>query len=286
MKTLRCLAAVMICASAPSGIGSQELDEKTTIRETWTFPAGSRSVEIRVDNIEGSIAVSGYGGDTVEMTAEKLIHARSAEALQRARDEVTLDIVRRSDLFDAYVNTPWRREEGRRRKGRPADPGYRVRFDFVLQVPAGAKIFLRTINDGDIRVQNISGDYDIKNINGGIEMLEVSGSGDAYALNGKLRGLFRGNPVRASYFGTLNGDIDLFFQPGLSADLRLKTFNGEVYTDFEITGLPPEPMQKTEHEGRSVYKAPEYFGVRVAAGGPEMRLETFNGDIRVHCREP
>ena len=53
--------------------------------------------------------------------------------------------------------------------------------------------------------------------------------------NAKLN--FDGNPDDDCSFKTINGEVRLYFQPGLSALFNLKTFNGEVFTDFEVESL-------------------------------------------------
>jgi hypothetical protein len=160
-----------------------------------------------------------------------------------------------------------------------------VSFDFTVQAPRSTNLRLRTVNRGNIRVENIAGTFDVENINGGLELLEVSGSGHAYALNRPVKVLFSGNPAAASDFGSLNGDVDITFRPGLSADLWMKTFNGHAYTDFDVSALPGRAGVREQRDGKFVYKTSEFFGVRAGNGGPELKFDAFNGDIRIRNRE-
>jgi DUF4097 and DUF4098 domain-containing protein YvlB len=114
-------------------------------------------------------------------------------------------------------------------------------------------------------------------------MTNVAGSGSAKTVNGELRVLFRDNPQSASSFATINGDVDLYFLPKLSADFRFKTFNGEVFTDFQMSALPARQPDEEHRNGKFVFHADRYSGGRIAAGGPEIKIETLNGDI--HIRE-
>jgi hypothetical protein len=275
---LGCLAA-----AALSGAGASDADEKTTLRDSWTFAPGAGEIKVAVDNIDGSIRVNAHEGRTVQLVADRTVRAESPARIESAKDEVQLKITKQDALYEAYVDAPWRCKDGHRERSWDS-PGYTVRYDFELSVPVDAKLFLRTINHGEIRVDGIRGDYDVNNINGGIEMLEISGSGRAYALNGRLRVVFRQNPSRDSYFGSLNGDVDLFFVSGLAADLRLKTFNGEIFTDFDVTPLPGGPVTRESRGGKYVYRADRFYGVRIGQGGPEIKLDGFNGDIRIHER--
>jgi hypothetical protein len=163
--------------------------------------------------------------------------------------------------------------------------GYNANFDFVLKVPHDTGIALKTINDGDIEVKSVHGDYDLENINGGIDMSEAAGSGRVYALNGEVKVLFQKNPDGSSYFGSLNGDVELKFVSSLAATFRLKTFNGEVYTDFPVSYVAGAQPIREQRRGKSIYKYDRDFGVQVGQGGPEIELDAFNGDIHIMKRE-
>jgi len=93
---------------------------------------------------------------------------------------------------------------------------------------------------------------------------------------------FEQNPKKDCSFGSLNGEIEVTFLAGLEADFRFKTFNGDVYTDFDISYLSPRHATTKRRKGKYVYKADKAFGARVGQGGPEMEFDGFNGDIYVN----
>jgi DUF4097 and DUF4098 domain-containing protein YvlB len=109
----------------------------------------------------------------------------------------------------------------------------------------------------------------------------VVGSGVAHTVNGPVKVVFRENPREASSFKSINGDIDLYFAPGLSADFRFKTFNGNVYSDFVVTSLPMRGIQEESEGRRKTFRADRYTGGRIGAGGIEISTENLNGDIRI-----
>jgi hypothetical protein len=178
-----------------------------------------------------------------------------------------------------YVDGPFRCRNGGVHIDR--DPGYEVKYDFELQVPHDTAIDLKTVNDGEIEVADVAGDYKVDNINGGVEMRELSGSGKVYALNGRVTVTFRENPRGASSFGSLNGEVRVSFQPDLNADVRFKTFNGGVFTDYPVTYLPLPAAAAERHGAKYVYKSSEWSAVRVGHGGPELSFDAFNGNIRI-----
>ena len=152
---------------------------------------------------------------------------------------------------------------------------------FDLKIPSECSIEIKTINEGEIRVHDLEGEFNVKNINGGITMDKISGAGHAYALNGDMVLDFQKNPDGDCYFGSLNGEVKLYFQSPLSADFQLKTFNGDFYTDFPVTYLPRTPHTDVEKNGKTVYKVGGTMGVRAGRGGPEIELDGFNGDMYI-----
>ena len=49
---------------------------------------------------------------------------------------------------------------------------------------------------------------------------------------------FTRNPSKPCEFRSVNGALDVYFQPSLNADLNFHTVNGGVYTDFDVTSRP------------------------------------------------
>ena len=234
------------------------------------------------DSVWGDILVSGYDGDEVTVRAVKTVIADRDRDLAASEEEVRLEIVREDDLFEFYVDGPFRSGHHRSRF-RDRDRGwhrdYKVRFDFEIRVPRGTTVELSTVNDGEITVRDVTGDYDVSNINGGIDMRGIGGSGEVYALNHDVTIDFVANPVRDSRFGSLNGDVRLRFLPGLSADFYLKTFNGEFFSDFPVSYLPLDTQVRSrEEKGKHVYKVDRLTAVRAGDGGPDIQLDMFNGD--------
>src|ERR1051326_6096976 len=230
---------------------SMRLHESETIRKTFTLTSEHKILD--VDNIFGSIEVVGGQGNQVQLVASKTINAESKDRLEAAKKEVTLDITEQPDLLKLYVNGPFRCNciNGVGDGGCVnwhGDSGYTVKYDFQIQVPRNIEVKLRTVNSGHVMVRDVAGNFSVHNVNGGIEMQNIVGSGMAKTVNGGVKVSFVENPHENSDFGTINGNIDLYFGRGLSADFRFKTMNGAVYSDFERTSLPARAASG-EHRG-------------------------------------
>jgi len=272
------ITIALLLACLPLTASAVDVEQNETIQKTYPL-SGAAPKKVVVDNVNGSIHVTGYAGSEVRLVAHKRLRADSQETAEQARRDVRLDISQDANTVRFYVDGPFRCRDGGVHIDR--DPGYEVKYDFELQVPRETAIDLKTVNDGQIGVDNVAGDYKVNNINGAIDMTEISGSGKVYALNGHVRVTFHENPRGTSSFGSLNGEVRVSFQPELNADVRFKTFNGGVFTDYPVSYLPLPAAAGERHGTKSVYKSSEWSAVRVGHGGPELSFDAFNGNIRI-----
>jgi hypothetical protein len=253
--------------------------EQEKIQKSFPMPSAHRTLEI--DNVWGSIEIVGTSSDQVQLTVDRSTRAESKEKLDQARKDVTLDISSRPDSLKLYVNGPFRCDCHDCNGSRHEFEGYLVKMDFQLQVPRDIDLKIKTVNEGRVSVRDINGRFLVRNVNGDIQIRNISGSGSARTVNGPVKVSFRQNPGEASEFQTVNGAVELQFARDLSADFRFKTMNGGIYTDFPVTALPVKGMQE-EHRGmKTIFRADRYTSARVNAGGPEIKVENLNGDIRI-----
>ncbi|HVV47429.1 MAG TPA: hypothetical protein VHC72_19600 [Bryobacteraceae bacterium] len=280
---------VAACALVSTLLDSTPLN---AARHNWTAEARepfqhtfSNDKTLDVDNIDGAIQVIGDNGSTIRVEGEKIIRALDQQALDRAKREVQLDVNEKDGVAQLYVNGPFR-NNGRS----SSDHGFHVHFDgqeyevtynFTVHVPRETALQLRTVN-GEVKTGDTRGRFDIHDVNGSITMTGLAGSGTLRTVNGPTTVSFREIPRAACEFHTVNGPIDASFPPNLAADLRIKTLNGQAYTDFEAAA-PPSAAATTSRSrnGRFVYKSDRHTDVRIGAGGPQLSFETVNGDIRI-----
>jgi hypothetical protein len=151
-----------------------------------------------------------------------------------------------------------------------------------VQVPAGSSLRLSTVSGGAIDVEGITGELELHNTNGPIRARGVRGPVTANTVNGDVEvafapGAVLGGPMA---FSTLNGDVDLTLPTGINVNLRLRTEQGDIYSDFDVE-LTTEPARIERDGTQKKYRltiAKELVG-KIGAGGPELFLKSFNGDI-------
>jgi hypothetical protein len=277
------MAALPLAAANWDDDHRWKVDDKETIRRTFDAAVGSGGRKLLVDNIHGFIHVTGTSGSQVQVSIEKHIYADSNEAMAEAKRDVKMDMSQQGNFVRLYEDGPFRSANGTNYRG-DNYYGYRVVFDFEVQVPYDTELVLKGVNHGDIQVKKTTGDYDIHGLNGGIDMEDVSGSGLVSTLNGKVKVTFNRNPSKATQFKTLNGSVDVYFQNGLNADLKFKKLNGGIYTDFEVAALPQTAAAGDSVDGKFVYRSNRQTTGRAGKGGPELSFDTLNGSIRLHSR--
>ena len=259
------------------------VQDQESIKRTFNVSAGSEQAKLLVDNISGFVHVTGYSGKEVQVSVEKHIGADSSTALAEAKRDVKLDMSQQGNYVRLYVDGPFRDHGGTNYRGDDYY-GYRVFFDYEIQVPFATELVLKTINNGEIVVKKTTGDFDVNGLNGGIDMEEISGSGSVRTLNGPLKVAFSKNPTKNTEFRTLNGKMDVYFQPGLNADLNFSTLNGGIYTDFDVTTRPSKVVGDSEN-GRFVYRSDHRsMEARAGKGGPELTFHGLNGAIRLYTK--
>ena len=289
MRLIACLLLCLLPSIAPAQFRLRDtrqwrVNDQETIKRNFDVSAGSGPQKLLVDNTSGYVHVTGYAGKEIQVSVSKRIGAYSNEALAEAKRDVKLDMSTQGNFLRLYVDGPFRSGNGVNYRG-DEYYGYRVAFDFDIQVPYATELVLKTITDGTIEVKKTTGDFTIDGLNGGIEMDEISGSGRVNTLNGPLKVTFAKNPARATEFRSLNGKMDVYFQPGLNADLSFQTLNGGVYSDFDIVSRAAAPRAGESKDGKFIYRSDRReMNGRIGSGGPELSFYALNGAIRLHSK--
>jgi hypothetical protein len=106
--------------------------------------------------------------------------------------------------------------------------------DFRLTVPRNTAIIVQNGWGGDITCSGIDGDIEINNTHGEIKLDDVAGGVVVGTMNGEIRASIRelreGKPLS---FTSMNGEVVLRLPAAAKANVRLRTQNGSVLTDFE-----------------------------------------------------
>ncbi len=260
LLTIGIFMAAAVWAEAPGG-------DRVTVK----FSDPSRPGLLKVNLINGGIAVKAHSGTDV------IVQARSRhgdDEPEAARG------MKRIPISGTGLDVE---EENNVMKVSSASHAHAV--DIEIEVPVRTSLNLRTINDGDIKVEGVQGEIEVNDINGSVTLTNVSGSAVAHALNGRIQATFaQVDPQKAMSFTSLNGDIDVTFPASLKANVKIKSDHGEVFSDFDIAmKAAASPVVEDSRSAKGKYKVHVDRAVygTINGGGPEIQFGNFNGSIYI-----
>jgi len=298
-------AALPLCALALAGA----LAVAPARAERLTVPLSDpeRPAALRVSLLAGSIRVEGYAGkDVIVETGDLEGDEAGAAGMRRLGGHGPADSAMAQAISEGVASATGERDEDSDRdkaKGLKRLPNrsrglsveeeknevrvdassWRNPVDLRIKVPAGSKLALTTVNDGDIVVNGVSGEMELQNTNGSIEVQGASNTVVANTVNGEIKVVFtRLAAAKAMAFSSFNGDVDVTLPASLAANVRLSSENGDIYTDFDVQMDSRPPVVKEESRGgRHRVAVEKEMRGRIGAGGPEILFKTFNGDIYI-----
>jgi hypothetical protein len=264
-KSLACVAML----AAANIVTAQDAGERVTA----SFSDPSRPGVLHVSLVAGSITVKGGQGKDV------LIDSRGGDARREGDAEATKGGLRRLTQQPA-LNVEEQNNRMAIESGSPMRP-----VDLVIEVPARTHLDLNTVNSGNITVEGVDGEIEVGNVNGSITLTSVSGSVVAHTVNGKVYAeVVRVTPQKPMAFTSLNGVVDVTLPVAVKANLKLRSDNGEVFTDFDLKAMSQSATKVEDTrraDGRYRIEVNKVIYGSVNGGGPDFDIRTFNGNIYV-----
>ena len=273
---IRICNAALLCALLASSAVAQQSVQPTTDRITVPFSDPERPGTLKVNLLDGAVTIKGSNRRDVLFVANS----------QEARD-----VLRRRQQAEPPA--------GMRRLTQPGGFGVEERdnemsvssafnreINLAVEVPTRTKLRVSTVNGG-VTVDSVDSEIEINTVDGAITMTNVGGSVVAHAVDGNITAtVARVAPQAPMAFTSLNGDIDVTLPAAVKANLRLRSDQGDVFTDFDVQVIASASANQTQQRNgrgvridvnRSIYGT-------VNGGGPDFELRTFDGNIYVRKR--
>lgn len=266
------IADVLLIAGLVIGIVPAVIGQEPADRVTVPLSDPSRPAVIDVSLVQGSITVRGANRKDV------LVVARPETDRPGRRFDPDASGLRRIPQAAGFRIS----EEGNRVKIGSESPNRSITFE--IEAPTRSNLKLSTVNGGEIVVDNIEGELDIHNTNGGITLTNVGGSVNAGTTNGSVRAtMTRVDAERAMAFTSLNGTVDVTLPATTKANLRLRSDNGDVYSDFDVQLAASSPVVQESRSRNGRYRISRNRSIvgAINGGGPEFELRTFNSNVYV-----
>ncbi len=259
---------------------------------------------VSISNIAGSIEVSGWSRNEVEVTGtlgkdvEELIFERDGNEI-----EVTVRAAKKHGYgisSDLVINIP--EKSSIEVVGVSSDIDIQnvlgeqrlqsVSGDIESEIHA-ADVEMETVS-GDVEVQgdDVAGHAQLSSVSGDVEAQNLAGelaansvSGDVMLVNGSfdrvrletVNGdiIFDSGLSNDGSFSleTINGDVDVNFSDSISARFDIETFNGDIRNCFG-----PKPVRTSKYAPGTELKFTE------GDGEGRVIIKTLNGDLRL-CKD-
>lgn len=231
-KSFRLHCSLLLAAAFALVLLSAARAEETPTTVKFSDPSKPGTLKIAVGR--GDIQIKGT--DAAEITVKSDIKPASKKPRKDGLRELTRssaftlvekdNVVTLDALSDGWMGAP---------------------SDFRLTVPRNTNVVVASSFGGDVTCSGVSGDLEIKNMSGEIRLEDVTGGALVETMNGEIRADIRelhdGKPLS---FTSMNGEVVLHVPANAKANVRLRTQNGAILTDFDDTAL----VTKTETTAR------------------------------------
>ena len=298
MKTVIRLAGVLVLLWAAGLADNAQESQADHAVVSFSNPAKPGTVEVDIN--EGSITVRGYEGKDVVIDArwrEKVLTQEEQEELAAlAGEEEELDQeelarrkaqaekargMRKLEVESAGLTI----EEEENVIQVDVEEGKRA-VDLMIQVPFSTSLRLSCRDDEKgISVDRVDGEIEVDTSDGPIVLTNVSGPVVADSSDGEIKAVFgKVVPGKPMSFSAMDGDIDITLPVDVKASLKMKTEEGQIFTDFDIR-LTPSQQKKEEDErkeggGYRVFFEKATLGL-INGGGVEIQLTAYEGNIYI-----
>jgi hypothetical protein len=269
MPRVWCAAAIVVVSlAAATSLRGQDQAERVVV----AFSDPSRPGTLNVQLLDGALTIRGTNRRDVA------IEARGGRQVQRPADPSAGGLRRLQQrgtfAVDEQANTM-----------RISTPRPDRAMEFIVEVPTRTNLKLGMVNGGALLVENVEGDIETSNVNGpSTTLTNVSGSVVANATNGKVVAvLARVTAQKAMAFTSLNGVVDVTLPASVRANVKLRSDQGDVFTDFDIqlTASKEQPVGRDSRQSGGRYRLDidrSLYGT-INGGGPEFELRSFNGNV-------
>jgi len=229
--------------------------EQTTAK----FNDPSRPGLVKVNWHNGSITIKTHTGNDVTISSTRPTVRRGSRVPREPREAVGLQRIDTDGagfVVDSGNNNVITISSG-------SDTGS---GSLEIEVPVKTNLNLESHNGASISIEGVEGDIEATNHNGSVNVTNAVGSVVAYSHNGRvtvsLRDITAGKPMS---FTSMNGNVDVTLPPAAKAELKMRTDNGGIYTDFDL--------QLKSGSGDRQYNG------TINGGGPSFELRSHNGNI-------
>jgi hypothetical protein len=217
------------------------------------------------DNPKGSVKITGYDGEII------LVNAVQRFSTDNKPDNASLHKIEQK-TFELSA------EENNNQVSLACMSNNKT-VDFDIKIPRRFSLKISSIDNGRIEIIRVSGNIVADNPFGDIILDNVSGSAVLNSVNGKIRAIFSAVDAASPMMLTsLEGNIELYLPEKVNANIKMRSDNGDLFTEFDIKPIKRQTEVRKNEQG-NVYSLENWTTGALNNGGPEYFVSTFNGNI-------
>lgn len=247
-----------LCALLTLALAAHASDHRGALSEEFhqTYPITADG-RIELDNINGSVHISGWDRNEVKVDAVK--YADTKERLEEAKIEIESghDYVSiRTRYPDHNNNWDW---------GSHNNP---ASVEYTLTVPRTARLDEIKLINGALDISGVAGEVRASCINGRLEARDLAGRAKLSTINGRMDAHFAQLSGQDIELNSVNGSVELTIPSDSNAEVEASTVSGGISNDF---GLHVNHHRFVGHDLRG----------EIGTGGAHIRLSDVNGRIEI-----
>ncbi len=289
------LSAATLAVLSQAAAAEQNLSKRATVAADAT---------IDVSNVQGSVVVTAWDRNEVELTA----------VLESDKDQLEFEAT------DRLVRIKVQRPDRHRYHSEDGDA------TLTLKLPKGARLIVDTVS-ADITVDGVRGEQRLESVSGTVQTraydqplslhvvsgeIQVAGSGGEAPLTTEnvsgttivsgIRGAFEGQTISGTidasiaaverlHVETVSGDVDIRAELAAAARVEMESVSGTltltlkppVNVDFELESFSGdiETCFGTKPQDKSKYGPGSVLEYTQGKGGARVVIESLSGDIEV-----
>lgn len=235
-------------------------------QEYKTKLANTKDRKVTIEMDAASLKIEGHNSDDVIIQASSGYEAPP----ERAKG---LKPIYNTNVDNSGIGLAVTPENG----GLRIEKATRRQIKYTIKLPRKVALLYQEVNwqGSHVSITNMDGDLEIKTNNASVDLTNVTGPVVANTINGEVKIVYSTlSQEKPTAISTINGPVDITLPANAKANLKLRSINGEMYTDFDL-GV------KTSKDGMSKVGGGHDIDGTTNGGGVEMQLKTITSNIYI-----
>jgi hypothetical protein len=235
-------------------------------REFKTKLANTKDKKVTIEMAGSHLKIEGYAGDEVIIlsTSGSEVPPERAKGLKplynTGVDNTGIGLAVTSEAGGVKI------EKVTRKDGK-----------YTIRLPKNVALLFQETNwqSSKVSVTGMDGDLEIRTNGADINLSNVTGPIVANSTSGNVNAVFSGlNQSKPTAISSISGEIDITLPAATKSDMKLRSINGEIYTDFDL-GV------KSSKGGLSKIGGGSNIEGTTNGGGVEIQLNTISSNIYI-----